>query len=321
MKKSVETLTAICDWIAAGCSQSEAAKRCGVSVSSFWSWVKSSQQSPAEWQMTYCDSQMSFAEATVLARKICLHGTLSEFEARMRTGTEIPVYFQGRPQFKDLEAAVGLDEDTRELLGMPRDGLERDAQGNRIPLTLHQDPPIAGVIRLLSANFPKLYGEKSTVDINQRVNLGVTVVGRKPLPPPVIDITPIPAAAPRLIEKPVDGDWIEAEEDLADLHDGPEPEPPAEDFQRVENQPEPEPAAEEMTRLDTSKSSAAAGEIEPEEIASEPAPAPAPEPAPTEGRFGNLSPKQQQILLMLRAGVPANATTQPTGFVNKGTPS
>src|SRR5258708_30981312 len=97
-KRNVETLTAVCDLIAAGClSQAEAARRCDISVSSYWSFISQSQKGNPDFIITYCEESMPFHEAIRLARKVALHDVLGRYEQRMHEGTREKVFFQGRP--------------------------------------------------------------------------------------------------------------------------------------------------------------------------------------------------------------------------------
>jgi hypothetical protein len=167
-KRSPQLLTAICDTVASGIlSQAEAARRNGVSVASFWAWVAQPQKGEAGFVFEYCGEQMSFHQAIALARKIALHDVLGRFEQRAHYGSDEPVFYQGRPEWKEDESLSGLDDEMIAALGYP-DRFERDANGQRIQLTIHHEPPVAGVIKVLEANFPRQYGQKSEVNINQK---------------------------------------------------------------------------------------------------------------------------------------------------------
>jgi hypothetical protein len=281
MKKNAATLTAICDRIAGGClSQAEAARRCDVSVASYWSWIKSSQENPAAWQITFLDSPMAFHECVALARKIGLQDVLGRFEMRCGGGpdggTREKVFFQGRPCWKELEAAVDLDPDVRELMGYPRDGLERDANGNRIQLEIIHAPAVAAVVKLLESNFTQ-YKQRSELNVNQKTQLGVTVVDqRKPkAPPPQVEIV-----QPRVIAAPAD-------DDLSDLLG-------EEITEGVFEEIEEAPAAPPMAASQ---------------------PAPTPEPKIVDERFGSLTNEQAALLRQLRKNVPLNATLQPRTLI------
>jgi hypothetical protein len=276
LKKNIATLTQICDAIASGIlSQAEAARRCDVSVATYWSWISQSQKGNPDFIITYCEEQMQFFEAVKLARKVALHDVLGLFEQRMHYGRDELVYFQGRPCWKEDESLAGLDDEMISILGLP-DRFER-INGQRVQLRIHHEPPIAGVIKLLEANFPKQYGQRSTVDINQRTQLGVTVVDqRKPkAPPPQVEVLP-----PRVIAAPADDDLSDLLGD--DTEEG--------TFSEIEQAPT-------------------------APMASQPEPTPAPDTRIVDERYGTLTNEQAAMLNRLRAGIPANATRQPRTLI------
>ncbi len=300
MKKSQTTLTAICDLIAAGClSQAEAARRCDVSVATYWSWISQSQKGNLDFVIAYCEESMTFHEAVKLARKIALHDVLGKYEQRMHEGTREKVFFQGRPQWKEREDCAGLDDQTVMLL-FGTDRWERDANGQRIQLEIVHAPPIAGVIKLLEANFPKQYGQKSTVDINQRINLGVTTISRQPKPSlPVEILPPLPAiSAPTVTDDVGDNDG----DDLSELL-GEEPQDIQAAYVEIEQPADIQAADVEIE------------EPKKDPMVSQPAPAPA--PTIVNPRFGALTPEQAAILGRLRANIPVTAPQQPNAIVGK----
>jgi hypothetical protein len=187
MKRTAETLIAICDKIAAGTlSQANAARSCGVSESSYWFWIAQSQKGEPGFFVTYCGEEMPFHQAIGLARKIALQDIEGRFLERAHVGHLEPVFYQGRPQWKEREDLAGLDDETIAMLGHP-DRYERDQFGNRIQLTIRHAPPVAAVIKVLESHMPRLYGQKSEV-VNINRNSGVTTVEHR--------IAKLPAPAP-----------------------------------------------------------------------------------------------------------------------------
>src|SRR5262249_14751630 len=138
-------------------------------------------------------------------------------EARAReialNGWQEPIFFQGRPQWKEREDIVaaghqGLDADMLEFFYGQRDIYERDERGNRIQLTVTHRPSANDLQLVLKAHLPKLYGDHKTVDINH--GGGVLVVGSKapaPIPGPAVTssaaLPPPPAVAERVVEAAV----------------------------------------------------------------------------------------------------------------------
>jgi hypothetical protein len=212
------------------------------------------------------------------------------FETRMLSGTEEVQVFGGRIQYRERPELLGLDDDVVRLLGYQH-RWQTDEKGEPIPLTIHRDPPIAGVIKILESHF-SIYRPRSDLNINQKVSGGVTVVDRKAKPLP-ISVAQIAPPAHRSVE-PIDETAIEVDdddrlnEDNIDLSDilGEEPVAPVE----MASEPEPEP------------------ELEPES-------APAPQPDPPERGLTEL---ERDLLDKLRAG-PKNP--RPSAIVNTGNAS
>lgn len=84
------------------------------------------------------------------------------------------------------------DKETLMLLyGQPDIYLRDPITRARVPIKLRRAPPAQLVNKMLSAHFPKLYGDRT--EIKHTNGTGVMVVGNslKPsLPPPVVDVTP-----------------------------------------------------------------------------------------------------------------------------------
>jgi hypothetical protein len=260
--KSKETLQAIVQNIAGGMlCYTDAARAAGASPASFWRWMKQSATGDAEFIVDFMDEKMQFAEAVKNARKIALLDIAGRFESRMLNGTDEPVFFQGKPQYKERPECIGLADDVVRLLGYEHRWMV-DADGSPIPLTIHHEPPIAGVIKILESHF-QIYRPRSEVNVNQRLSGGVTVVDRKakPLPAPVVQIAPPSQVAVEPIDDPADED-DDPDLDLSDILG--------------------EPSAD----------------VAPVEMASEPAPAPQPEPPARTG----LSELERDLLDKLRAG-------------------
>ncbi len=179
-KRTPETLTAICDVIAGGVmSQAEAARRCGVSVASFWAWISQSQRgSPDLVLPEYLgEANMPFHKAVAVARRLALHDVVGRMETRAISGSVEKVFYQGRPTFVEDETLAHLTDEDLVTFGIP-DRYLRDQLGHRIQNTIVHEPPVALVLAVASANFPKVYGAKSEVNINQKTSLGVTIVKR-----------------------------------------------------------------------------------------------------------------------------------------------
>jgi hypothetical protein len=176
-----------------------------------------------------------FHAAMALARKVSLHSVVSQAEHRSLVGHEEAVFYQGRPMWKEDESLVSLDDETLALLGYP-DRYQRDANGNRIQLTLHVQPPVALVLAIAAANFPAVYGDKRVITVNQKSSIGVTVMKtdyRKPLaaPQPVEVLTDQKMITDAVVQDVIDEEIAEAilEDDAEDHDDGADTQDDAED--------------------------------------------------------------------------------------------
>jgi hypothetical protein len=186
-----EILNALVDDFAAGLSYEAAARARKISVRTFWRYMKISKADDPDTLIDFLGERIQFCRAVVMARKMVHLEGRSRFESRSVLGHDEPIFFQGQPSWVEEERAVGLDEDTRELLGYSRDGLKRDAAGNRIQHTLHHEPPVAAVLRLLEMSFPEEY----RVTTNQQItNLNPPTQGatrgERPTAPPIIPPQP-----------------------------------------------------------------------------------------------------------------------------------
>lgn len=197
MKISPELLTELCDALASGCvTYAAAARRVGVSVKTVFRWLKSSSQMDPRFKFEYLGEKMFLHEAIKLSIKL----SVMEAEATARRiavqGWTEHVHFQGRPQFKEREDIIrngdqDLPADELELRYGQRDVYERDADGNRIPLTITHRPSSQDLALVLRAHLPQLFGDKREININH--GGGVLVMSRSgnipPAPPPATQIT------------------------------------------------------------------------------------------------------------------------------------
>jgi hypothetical protein len=225
-----------------------------VSQSSYWEWISKSQKGDESFVFEWLGDPIAFHEAIGLARKIALQSVLGKYETRMMQGSEEKIYYQGRPQFKERADCIGVPDDAvRDVMGLQH-RWEIDPETNEpIQLTVHHEPPIQGVIKLLESNF-KAYRPKTEVSQTHKISGGVTVVNAVPkaaLPP--VEIVQAAPALPRPEEPAEDIDFLELEPiaatpEEADLHE--EHEHDAEAWnrhrarQRHATKPEPAPKAE-----------------------------------------------------------------------------
>jgi hypothetical protein len=227
MKRDTDTMIGICEAVASGTLVlSTAAQMNGISARTFWRWMQLSNQGDENYLINWPndDEPTFFHRALAMARRMFKLDARGLIEQRLISGFAEPVFFQGRPSWVEMEEAVGLDEDTRELLGYPRDGLLRDEFGRRVQHKIIHAAPVQLQIKFLESQFPDEYTPTMNQNINQTINGTLGVVPAKPRsredgPPPV----PPPPPRP-LLEAPVSIPTANTDTELAELL-GDEPNP------------------------------------------------------------------------------------------------
>lgn len=214
MLKSEAKLLEICDMFASGLSYRSSAKACGVASRTLFQWLKQSNAGDEDFIITYCDEQMQFSQAMALARKMLHMEVRANLERRSMLGHDEPIFFGGMPTFKPDFRTVGWTEDEREAYGFPRDGLLRDEQGRVIQNTIHREPPIEAVLRVLEMSF----GEEYTPTTNTNIINKDTGVSRADPISNKMAVPPKPVRPQLEVLSDVPADEID---DLL----GPEPEP------------------------------------------------------------------------------------------------
>ena len=247
MKKGPEVWIAICDKILAGNSLTVAARACGISTATLFRWLAASAETPEEFTFEWGPFGVAtFAQHLKTANRGALAAIESEIYARVAGTSDAqlePVYFQGRPQFKEREDIIRNGDqnqppDTLMLLYGQPDIYERDADGERIKLYIRRAPSDALTLALMRAKNPR-GGWADTRNVNFAVSGGVQVIGaRKPMPPAAIAA---PAVA-EIVQQAIADDDATAAEEAADAALIPDTTPP-------EAEPEPE-VAEASAALD-----------------------------------------------------------------------
>jgi hypothetical protein len=205
--KTETKLLEICDLFASGFTYSDCARISGVAPRTLFMWLRNSTAGiDPDLIINYMEEPMQFAQAMALARKVLHMQVRSALETRSALGHAEPIFFQGRPSWVEDERCVGLDEDTRDMLGYPRDGLLRDENGNRVQHTLWHQPPIAAALRVLEMSFSEEYTPTqniNTINSDTGVKNATPVTGEKiEVPPkptrPVIEdkSSPVPSPSP-----------------------------------------------------------------------------------------------------------------------------
>jgi hypothetical protein len=231
--KTEAKLLEICDLLAQGNSYSNAGRISGVSPRTVFQWLKMSAAGDEDFVINYMGEDLQFTAAAALARKALHMDLRANFEKRNLLGWDEVVTFQGRVQYVVDTRVVGWSEEDREAFGFRRDGYLEDAKGCVIPLTIHREPPIAGVLATLAMSFPEEYVSAQNINVTNTDTAGVRIAA--PIDGTKIAV-PLKPARPAEIEAPVeDGEY----EDLLGPVpvDDDEPEGPGKDV----DEPEPAP--------------------------------------------------------------------------------
>lgn len=177
---SEEKLIEICEAVASGTlALSRAFVQCGVGRRTGFMWLQKSQAGDESFLIAWPgDQKIPFHRALSAARNMASLDVRGTFERRCLVGDLTPVFFQGSPTWVEDERCLGLDEDLRELLGYPRDGLLRDKFGRRIQHTIRSAPPVAAVVKFLEARFPDEYRQRSDTNVNVSGGLAVGVTAQ-----------------------------------------------------------------------------------------------------------------------------------------------
>lgn len=213
MKREPELLQKLVDGITETGTIKNACRMYGVSNGAFFNWCKqSASDGGEEFMVSVGEEQMLFHEAVKMAQRQVSFEILENFRYRLLHGTHEVARFQGKTVYMRDPSLDHLSDQDLEDLGITSRYL-RDANGEFIPEIIHHEPSVQATLAFLASEFPKQWGNKSTVEINQR-STGVQVVKHqyaqpKPLPAPVQEVAPVAA-----IESPI----IDVEpDDLSDI--------------------------------------------------------------------------------------------------------
>ncbi|MBR0989122.1 LysR family transcriptional regulator [Bradyrhizobium japonicum] len=288
MKKSQATYAELLDAIVEHGSITTAARSIGVSPASAFSWMQQSAKGEPGFDVEWMNETVPLHAAVKQASRQVGFDILEGFRKRMRDGVTTVAQYQGKTVYRRDPACDRYSDS--ELIELGIDRYLRDGAGNFIPETVWTPPPVQGVLALLAAEFPRLYGNKNTVEISQKtsgvVRHQVSYSLSKPSAPmAVVEVLPpSPAIAPpeEIIGSADDDDLSDILGEMGDT------------------------AAERPS------------ESQPAPVRAEP-PATPPEP---ELQAAGLTPLQRDLMARLKAG-PGGARTapvQPTGSPAKDQP-
>ena len=240
-KMSAETFTALADAVAASLPYEAAARSVGLSEASLWRWIKESKNGNPAFVFEYQGERMALHEVLKQNASIGHVAILQSAEHRARYGVWTQSHYKGRPQYQEDPRYYGWSDEDFELLGIdPSQRWLRDEDGALVPVMIWEPPPVQLLQTVLAARFPKVYGHKQQIEVNQK-QTGVTVVKHQFERPPEIAKPVEVIAAPILDAEPeATFEEIAPEEIKSALHpecsaDLPEPVP----VEEPEAMPEP----------------------------------------------------------------------------------
>jgi hypothetical protein len=239
-KKNTETFVELCDLLCVQPFYTSAANILGVDQSTIFRWIQASQRNPEAYTFEWMDC---LAPLHIHIRSACrVNAHVIESQARKMAleGFEEPVFFQGRPQWKEREDLVGVPDDELELFYGVKDRWERDANGNRVQLTVRHKPSDALVLKILAAAFPRVYGTNISHEVSHTG--GVMVIGARDAKP-VIEAKALPAPAEDRLQAIRERMKAEAEAHLSNPNRVTHPNAPVQKFDALDGEIHDKPAA------------------------------------------------------------------------------
>ena len=160
-KRSHDLLRHVLDELCITPIYSAVCGRCGISTKSLWRYVRASQREddPAIYRFVWCDAEDWFHNHMKHAMR--MSALMIEATARHHAlhGFDEVQTFQGKVCWKEDPKLAGLSDAELARLGKA-DRYERNPDGSLIPLTVRRKPSDQLVLKMLSAHFPRTYGEK-----------------------------------------------------------------------------------------------------------------------------------------------------------------
>ncbi len=168
-----------------------ACTRCGISTKSLWRYVRASQREddPESYRLTWCDLEDWFHNH--LRQAMRMSALMIEATARHHAlhGFDEVQTFQGKVCWKEDPKLAGASDDELARLGK-MDRYERNPDGSLVPLTVRRKPSDQLVLKMLSAHFPRTYGDK--LEHQHSGIIGVMRMGRdgkmRPNAPPAAQL-------------------------------------------------------------------------------------------------------------------------------------
>lgn len=210
MKKSPETFVELCDLLCVQPFYTSAANILGVDQSSIFRWIQASQRNPEAYSFEWMNCVAPLHTHIRSACRINAHVIESQARKLALEGYDEPIFFKGRPQWKEDEKLVNVPDDELELFWGVKDRYLRDENGNRIQLTVRHKPSDLLVTKILAAAFPAVYGANVQHTVSHQG--GVLILGASKDAKPVVEAKALPAPAEDRLQ--VIRDRMKAEADV-----------------------------------------------------------------------------------------------------------
>jgi hypothetical protein len=181
---------------------SAGARAIGCTPQAVFLWLKRSAAGDEKFLVRWPDADdasIQFAEAVKLARKRFTVLFESQMRSEVVNGIPRVVIHNGEVQYQKDSRFIGWSDEEMIALGFSlHERYLRDADGNAVPLVVHEAAPAHLKIHVSRALIPQTYGDHRSVavDVNARVRSSVMVIGAKREPEPkVIEHASEPAQA------------------------------------------------------------------------------------------------------------------------------
>jgi hypothetical protein len=143
----------------------QACRNVGISFVTYYNWlIRSRNGDPALQECKFFGTVAPFH--IQVANAAVLNAQMIESNARQRAseGVWVQVFKDGQPQYRMKDPK--LIADMKELGAFVEgDEWERDENGKRVPVLQLTLPPASLVEKMLSAHFPKKYGQRAELDV------------------------------------------------------------------------------------------------------------------------------------------------------------
>jgi hypothetical protein len=221
-KKSPGVFREFCDHLTRDPRLKSACQKIGLSETQLYRWLARSQQGDLEFAFHFLDDKnpTPLHVAIRQAQTIYHQSLVSEAEHVGMYGRWVPAHYKGQPTYQRDPTLDGYTDE--ELRAEGRDRYKRDPEtGELMPVMIWEPPATQLMLAVLTARAPKVYGTKIQHTVDQRVNLGVTVVQPPKITPPPVTVVETPALPPpevteaEFTEEPdpsfLDGEYSEPE--------------------------------------------------------------------------------------------------------------